>query len=271
MSGSHGFILPPEQVTRHHLHDPVFRRFLVVSLVIHAVLIGAAGTVTLFRMSGTSYAPSYTVDLVSLPSAAPAPSKAPSKAAAKPAVRKPARPAVKKVKKEPETSTAVIRPAVPTAGDEPAKAERRRRLEEMEQEASSLYESYSDEGPLPDGAAGPEVPGAVTGAGGDVGRPGPASNIRFRAYYDRIWSRIRASWVLPEGVVGSDEELLAVVGIRISATGEIEDMWIERSSGNIYYDQSAIRALGRASPLPPLPEDMGDGSLEVGINFRSHE
>ncbi|TNF50181.1 energy transducer TonB, partial [bacterium] len=38
-------------------------------------------------------------------------------------------------------------------------------------------------------------------------------------------------------------------------------------SGNIYYDQSALRAIRKASPLPPLPQDLDEESLEVGINF----
>jgi len=97
-----------------------------------------------------------------------------------------------------------------------------------------------------------------------------SANIRFRAYYDRIWSQIRATWVIPEGVIAR-EDLLTVVGIRIAANGVIEDHWIEKGSGNIYYDQSTLRAIRKASPLPPLPEDLDDSALEVGINFRISE
>jgi TonB family protein len=75
--------------------------------------------------------------------------------------------------------------------------------------------------------------------------------------------------VIPVGVI-SEAKLLTVVGIRIAADGEIEQFWIEEKSGNEYYDQSAIRAIGKANPLPPLPEE-SEAPLEVGINFRYPE
>ncbi len=50
-----------------------------------------------------------------------------------------------------------------------------------------------------------------------------------------------------------------------------EHYWIEKPSGNIYYDQSAIRAVNKADPLPPPPRELGGKSLEVGINFRVTE
>jgi TonB family protein len=95
---------------------------------------------------------------------------------------------------------------------------------------------------------------------------GQASDLRFRAYYDQLWAKIKASWV-PQGVKSGDT-LLTVVGIQISSTGEIQQYWMESSSGNSYYDQSAIRAIRKARHLPPLPEELGEELLEVGIKFR---
>jgi TonB family protein len=46
---------------------------------------------------------------------------------------------------------------------------------------------------------------------------------------------------------------------------------MESSSGNSYYDQSAIRAIRKASPVPPLPKELGEESLDVGIKFRYPE
>ena len=94
--------------------------------------------------------------------------------------------------------------------------------------------------------------------------------MRFRLYYDRIWNKIRSSWVVPGGVT-SRVSLVTVVGIRIAADGKIEQSWIEKKSGNDYYDQSALRAISKANPLPPLPSDFSDDTLEVGINFRYPE
>ncbi len=131
-----------------------------------------------------------------------------------------------------------------------ARFERRQKIEELEAEARRLYESFEQFDTQDD----PDV------------QPG----IRFRAYYDRIWSQIRSSWVIPEGVTAR-VSLVTVVGIRIAEDGEIEQFWIEERSGNEYYDQSALRAIRKANPLPPLPKDLRGEPLDVGINFRYPE
>ena len=110
--------------------------------------------------------------------------------------------------------------------------------------------------------------GGVSGSG--IGGGGQPVNIRFRAYFDLVWSRIRSSWTLPDGVATQDK-LLTVVGIRIDPDGNITEYRIEKGSGNAYYDQSAIRAIRKASPLPPLPDDLGKEPLEIGVNFRYPE
>ena len=54
-------------------------------------------------------------------------------------------------------------------------------------------------------------------------------------------------------------------------SGKIEQFWIEQKSGNDYFDQSAIRAIRKTKDLPPLPDDIPEPFLEVGINFRYPE
>ncbi|MDF1524868.1 MAG: energy transducer TonB [bacterium] len=265
------FTLPSGQ--DHHFRERAFKRSFFVSIGIHVVILVAAGSMTFFRMSGTTYAPSYSVDLVSLPSPKPAPAAKPA-----PAVK----PVPKQVKEqlEPEVQDKAAKSAAPpppletmeemktSGGDETARLARRKKIEELEMETRRLYESFSSEKDIttedrtqPDetGAVGPPVANAPTG-GNDI-----PSNIKFRAYYNRIWAQIRSSWV-PQGET-SEASLLTVVGIRIAPNGVIEQSWIEKRSGNDYYDQSALRAIRKASPLPPLPEELSDKPLEVGINF----
>ena len=261
-------------------------------MTIHLGLLAIAGTATLFRMSGTSYAPSYTVDLVTLP---PSPAAKPktSKAAVK--TPKAEAPKTSKLEKKPDVAARkeeivketpfVIEPAKSKVGDEAASTERRKRLEDLEKQAASLYESYRNEA-VP--SAG-ELPQAVVTAGRENGESengardagvtglavavgdGSSADIRLKPYYGRVSSRIRAAWVLPEGVAASEKDLLTVVRIRISTTGVIEDQRIEKGSGNIYYDQSILRAIRKASPLPPLPKGLDQKPLGVGLNFRFNE
>ncbi len=273
----------------HHFREQAFRRSFLVSMAIHVVVIAVAGGMTLFRMTGTTYAPSFAVDLVSFPSSPKAsrPGKATApvakpqpKTAPKPAPKS-APPVAKPVKKAVSPPPAQPSEKIkPSGGDEAAavRLERKRRIEELEKEARQLYESFTagaeetPEAPEVKTGAGVEEgsgslePAGSTGSGSPDGG-GQGADIRFRPYYDRIWSKIRSSWILPEGVA-TGEKLLAVIGIRIASDGNIEEYWVEKRSGNDYYDQSAIRAIRKSRRLPALPEDLGNEPLEVGVNFR---
>ena len=136
------FTLPSGQ--GHHFSERAFKSSFFVSFGIHVVILVAAGSMTLFRMSGTTYAPSYTVDLVSLPSTTPA-------ASAKPAPSKP------RIKPKPIPEKKIPEPAEPvapeevhdeiqnTGGDEAARLERRKKTEELEMEVQRLLESITSE------------------------------------------------------------------------------------------------------------------------------
>ncbi len=278
MARSSGHILPSDDVRGHHFRDPAFKKSMVVSVAIHLLILVLAGTMTLFRLPGTSYSPTYTVDLVTLP---------PSPAAKKPAkssVKENIPPSVEKkttvVESRPDKTQRKVDYSLTRreAGDEdPARTDRKKRLKEMEKEAEKLFKSYSfdsSQRPVPASeatsqVADPSAAGGVSPVSGPsiVGAGSRPADIRFRAYYDRVIARIKAAWALPEGVGDADGKLLTVISIRISATGVIEEQWIERGSGNIYYDQAAVRAIEKASPLPPLPDEMGDETHEVGIKF----
>jgi colicin import membrane protein len=82
----------------------------------------------------------------------------------------------------------------------------------------------------------------------------------FSTYYSLITERIWSEWVYPE--FKNRENLLAVINIKILKNGEIKILGVEKSSGNTLFDRSAIRAIRKASPLPPPPFE-----LEVGLKF----
>ncbi len=82
-----------------------------------------------------------------------------------------------------------------------------------------------------------------------------------RAYIELAQRLIWNEWTLPE--MKDIEGLETIVIIKILKDGKIKIMGMEKSSGDSLYDRSTLRAIMKASPLPPPPEEM-----EIGIRFR---
>ena len=96
------------------------------------------------------------------------------------------------------------------------------------------------------------------------------SNSKMNAYYSLIWSRIRGKWTLPQGILPR-ENIEAIIQARILRNGTVVDLSFEKRSGNRYFDESAMKAIKKASPLPPLPDSIRDNNIDVGIRFHSIE
>jgi TonB family protein len=96
------------------------------------------------------------------------------------------------------------------------------------------------------------------------------SNAKMNVYYSLIWSRIRGKWTLPQGILPR-ENIEAIIQARILKNGTVVDLSFEKRSGNRYFDESAMKAIKKASPLPPLPDSMRDNNIDVGIRFHSME
>lgn len=107
--------------------------------------------------------------------------------------------------------------------------------------------------------------------GGMAAQPGPGEmDAQMRAYYAMIWSRIKGKWALPQGILPG-EVLETVIDVTILRSGAVTQVNFEKRSGNRYFDESAMKAIQKASPLPPLPAWSKENSLGVGIRFHSSE
>ncbi len=98
-----------------------------------------------------------------------------------------------------------------------------------------------------------------------------AIEIQYKEYYDEIWRRVKASWILPEEIVAEGANLLAVVVVRIAKDGSLLEMKLEKSSKNKVFDQSCLRAVKKAAPFPPLPKDYPQRYMELGLRFKPWE
>ncbi|MBW1670472.1 MAG: TonB family protein [Deltaproteobacteria bacterium] len=92
----------------------------------------------------------------------------------------------------------------------------------------------------------------------------------LRLYCIEIWAKVRNQWVLPEQLLDKTN-LTSIVVVRIAQDGRVLNAEHEHKSGHALFDQSAIRAVQKASPFPPLPSALRPGPLEIGIRFRPGE
>jgi len=86
-------------------------------------------------------------------------------------------------------------------------------------------------------------------------------------YYNMIWAKIKKEWTLPEDLPKGKTNLETVIVVIIERDGKIQKSWFEKKSGNALYDQMAMRAIKKAEPLPPIPDEFTDNTFEIGIRF----
>jgi len=112
--------------------------------------------------------------------------------------------------------------------------------------------------------------GAGSGTGtGSEGSPWGSSLLesKLNDYYSLIWAKIKEGWTLPENLPKEKIELEAIIVVIIEKGGKVQKSWFEKKSGSILYDQMAMRAIKKAEPFPPIPKELSDDSLELGIRF----
>ena len=88
------------------------------------------------------------------------------------------------------------------------------------------------------------------------------SDFPFAWYLSRVQAKVTEKWA---GKALPGQQPVAV--FEISRQGQVSRLAIEKSSGNPYYDQAALRAISEANPFPPLPDDFTGPTLRVHLGF----
>ncbi len=124
----------------------------------------------------------------------------------------------------------------------------------------------------PEGSAKGVSEGAAkggTGAGAAGSPDGAQIALARRAYYTALWNAIRQHWTLPEALKAQKLEAVLVVVIR--RDGKVLDVHFEKQSGQAMFDESVMRAVRKAEPLPPFPAIYSVAQEEVGLRFRPED
>jgi colicin import membrane protein len=95
-------------------------------------------------------------------------------------------------------------------------------------------------------------------------------NAQTNEYIGAVWSKVKQNWTMPQALM-PEQNITTIIDVRISRSGALENAGFEKRSGNRYFDDSALRAVKKSSPFPPLPRWIMDNSIEIGIRFHSAE
>jgi periplasmic protein TonB len=88
------------------------------------------------------------------------------------------------------------------------------------------------------------------------------SDFPFAWYLRSVQTKVADRWA---GKAQPGQQPVAV--FEISRDGKVSGLSIEKSSGNRYYDQVALRAITDANPFPPLPPEYAGQTLRVHLGF----
>jgi colicin import membrane protein len=110
-------------------------------------------------------------------------------------------------------------------------------------------------------------------AAASAGRPKMSdaeTEMQTNEYIGAVWVRVKQNWTIPQSLL-PEKNITTIIDVKISRNGTLEYANIEKRSGNRYFDDSALRAVRKSGPFPPLPNWIRDSSIEIGIRFHSTE
>jgi colicin import membrane protein len=109
-------------------------------------------------------------------------------------------------------------------------------------------------------AAGAGVPGA-TGSGGKR-----ALDL-IDIYKIEVAFQVERHWAFSEQLAADGRALQASLVFRVLPSGEVSDIRFTERSGNSYLDESAYKAIVKASPVSPHPEGVREMYVTVALRF----
>lgn len=271
------------------------RRMILLSAGLHLLGVVACAAWMAWHTPRARFIPVAVVDLVGGPDFArqDAPSPVPARKEPLPAASS-ARPA----RKSPATSTSRTKPAntasVKTrpareAPDTLSLSERIRQLREKRESSEQVREAVGAirkereartavrrigervahrvdlSGLRPEPKKSPAPAGASIG-GAEGSRRVPPETL---AYFHALDERIRENWTVPDLALSDSRNLIVQIRITIEQDGKVTNVRMEKTSGNPYFDDSVLRAITKASPLPVPPEQLRgtEDHYEIGFRF----
>lgn len=87
--------------------------------------------------------------------------------------------------------------------------------------------------------------------------------VDFTPYMQNLQKRIKSNWNPPKG----KESKNVVLFFKINKDGSINNLKVQKSSGNQEVDNAALEAVNTSTPLDPLPEAYKGSSVPIEFTF----
>ncbi len=168
-------------------------------------------------------------------------------------------------KKKPEPVKETPKPVTPVKIGETETKQQSNVVSRGTKENEKIGEGFDFGG---DGKGG-KGPGVGIGFGpGEGGGSGGGSGFGFGSYLGILRRRIWQEWT-QSPIYGVNQT--CVIGLTVGRSGNVSDIKIEKTSGNSFYDNVALRSVRNSSPLPPLPSGFPNPEQRFRIAFRLTE
>ena len=105
-------------------------------------------------------------------------------------------------------------------------------------------------------------------ADGFTGQMMEAVDFPYAWYLNQVQTRVRDAWDTPGDRLLSGGRRPVAVSFVIHRSGRVSDVRVAATSGTPGLDASAVRAVERAQPFPPLPEPYEAPELALTVRFR---
>lgn len=119
------------------------------------------------------------------------------------------------------------------------------RLQERMRDQGGAEKTNDPRAPDVGSGSGPATIGGAAGEGGS----GVVRGLEFIMYTQQVKRQVKEGWIVTERKPG----LTAKVRFGVEPNGAIFGMELTKSSGDGTFDQSVLRAVQKANPLPPPP------------------
>ncbi len=235
---------------------------VVGSAVAHAALVGVA-LVNFGSPSRQAPPLVLSVDLVAPPATASVPARAPaSQPAPKPAPKPEAAPVPKPPPPTPKQVVLPEKPREPTPPKPEAKPKPREETftppekkpeKSLEEVLAEMRDAQGEPPPTPGPTAPEPVETAAAPSPGAIGGTGAPLSPEELAWHRLVKQKLKGVWVVEPGF--RTQPLETQVEVTLDAAGNLlGEPRITQRSGNPWYDDSVLRGLNKANPLPPPPE-----------------